>query len=494
MSLTKYTGRLNRNVYTHISKEGNRTMQNIVTLFKTIAEENDSKIAVIANGHEYTYKHLDEYSNYVAIRVSKAAQKGDRIGICIERSITLIAAILGVLKAGMSYVPLDNSYPRARLQYMCNETNVKCIICRKGSDWSFIENQIVLEDAVSYRSEFSYEEGKEAYVIFTSGSTGRPKGVAINHASIMNTILWRMRYFSLNTRDRVLQIPSVSYSSSVEDIFSTLLSGGTLIMINQKDLLNVKKMAHIIIQQGVTHLLLIPSLYNELIPYLQESKLRFVVVAGEAITPQIITKHYRYLKHVYLYNEYGMTETSVAFSVSLISSTESRCNIGRPIDNMGYLLAELEEGIGELVIIGPGVAFGYINDEFNSRFINVENTMGFHTGDLVKVDDDGNLIYCGRKDNQIKRNGKRFDLTEISQILKEELNVEAVAIVNKKNKIVCFMCSTNTSMKENALDVLRDKIPMDFLPKKFEMMDCIYKLPNGKIDYGKLIEYEEGEI
>lgn len=469
-------------------------MQNIVTLFKKIVAENDNKIAIVADGNEYTYKNLDEYSNYVAARLSEVAQKGDRVGICIERSFTLIAAILGVLKAGMSYVPLDNSYPQARLKYMCNEAKVNSIICRKDSDWPFIENQIVLDDTVSYRNEFSCIETEEAYVIFTSGSTGKPKGVAIKHASIMNTLLWRIRYFSLNTKDKVLQIPSVSYSSSVEDIFSTLLSGGTLIMIHQRDLMNVKKVAQIIIQQEVTHLLLIPSLYNELIPHLQESTLRFVVVAGESITPQVIEKHYKYLQGVSLYNEYGMTETSVAFSAGLINSTESRCNIGMPIDNMDYILADSEEGVGELVVVGPGVASGYINDEFNSRFINVKTTQGFHTGDLVKVDDDGNLIYCGRKDNQIKRNGKRFNLTEISQILREELNLESVAIVNRKNKIVCFISSTDNDMKDSAVNVLRDKIPMDFLPKKYEMVDNIHKLPNGKIDYGKLRSHEEGEI
>lgn len=471
----------------------NNVMHNIMTLFKKIVKMNSDKVAVVAEGYEYTYKQLDEYSNHIALMLKKNAQRGDRIGICIERSLGLIAAILGVLKAGMSYVPLDNSYPKSRLQYMCIDANVNHIICRKSDDWTFIDNHILLDHTVVYIDEFECEKNEEAYVIYTSGSTGRPKGVAVNHISVMNTLLWRIRYFSLGVNDKVLQIPSVSYSSSVEDIFSTLLSGGTLIMIRQKDLMNVKKMAQIIIQQEITHLLLIPQLYNELVPYLDKSKLRFVVVAGEAITSQVIEKHYMFLSDVKLYNEYGMTETSVAFSAGLINPMEVQCNIGRPIDNMSYVLKNLENGVGELVVIGPGVTNGYINDEGNSRFSYENNIKSFYTGDLVKEDNTGNLIYCGRKDNQIKRNGKRFDLSEISHILKEELAIEAVAIINSKNKIVCFISSSNDDIKNRAISVLKNRLPVFFLPQKYVMIDYMYKLPNGKIDYSKLKQIEKGE-
>lgn len=467
-------------------------MHNIVTMFNNIVLENKERVAVISEGKEYTYEELNGCANYIAARINEMARKGDRIGVCVDRSFMMIATILGVLKAGMVYVPMDCNYPYLRLKYMCEEANVKCVICNTGCNFSFANNILCIEgEGICSKENFVEEYTDEAYVIFTSGSSGKPKGVSVSHSSIMNTLLWRIDYYSLTPNDKVLQIPSISYSSSIEDIFSTLLSGGTLVMINQKDLVNVKKMSRDIILYGVTHLLLIPSLYNELLSYLVGSQLRFVVVAGEALSVRIIEKHYMYLKNVRLYNEYGMTETSVAFSVSLIEPFEKGCVIGTPISNMNYRLDNVEDDIGELVIEGIGVASGYLNDEDNHRFSFDNGNRVFFTGDLVKHNEDGKLIYCGRKDRQIKINGKRFDLLEISNILIEELGVEAVAIVNRNNKIVCFVASID--LKRQEIDnILQERIPLDFIPSQYEMVEYIYKLPNGKTDYNALKQIMEG--
>lgn len=299
-------------------------MKNIITSFCKAVQDNCERIAVLDNKEEYSYKQLDEYSNYIANELENRAEVGDRIGICIDRSFKMIAAILGILKAGMSYVPLDSSYPDTRLRYMCAEAKVRCVLCEDTKGNRF-ENIWIL-DKVEYLERYQNKKNEEAYVIFTSGSTGLPKGVSVNNCSIMNTLNWRIKYYSLDQNDIVLQIPSISYSSSVEDIFSTLLSGGKLVLIRTSDLLNMRKLSKIIVDEGITHILLIPSLYHNLLPYLKKNKLRFVVVAGESLPRQVIENHFYYMGNVKLFNEYGMTETSVAFSAGLINKNERRCN------------------------------------------------------------------------------------------------------------------------------------------------------------------------
>ena len=251
-------------------------MKNIITVFSEIVGYYGKRVAVIYEEKEYTYEQLNDYSDYVAQKVGEVADKGDRIGI---------------FKAGISYVPLDKKYPQARLKYMCQEANVACVIYLEDSGLMIKNSNLYEEKEVDFCHDKIEGESSEAYVIFTSGSSGKPKGVSVNQSSIMNTLLWRINYYSLKPEDRVLQIPSISYSSSVEDIFSTLLSGGALVMISQRDLLNVRKMAKYIIEYEVTHLLLIPSLYNEIIPHVINSKLRFVVVAGEALPVQVVKRH-----------------------------------------------------------------------------------------------------------------------------------------------------------------------------------------------------------
>ena len=342
----------------------------IVERFKSIVEKYSDRHAVCFENTTYTYKELDEYSNYIANKLLQIGKPGMRVAITLDRSFDLIAAVIGTLKSGMIYVPIDNTYPIKRIEYMLISSKIEITISKEQHKWLSDENTLILQ-SVQYDVKMHYsvskEERKYAYIIFTSGSTGKPKGVLVSNESIMNTLEWRIRYYSVGCNDVVLQIPSFSFSSSVEDIFTTLLSGGMLIMIRQADLINMRKIGEIVYEKKVSHMLLVPSLYYEMMPYIRRNFLRFVVVAGEAITTKVIKRHYDFFPRIQLYNEYVMSETSVAFSACLVTKNETRCIIGKPIDNMSYRLENIEDGIGELIISGIGVASGYINQEENEK-------------------------------------------------------------------------------------------------------------------------------
>lgn len=467
-------------------------MNNIADKFEKIVGLYPTKIAVIDKENQYSYEDLNKYANYIANQLLELADSGTKVAICMKRSFKLIATLMGVLKAGMVYVPFDGDYPSERLKYMAEDSNAEVIICEETKSYFECNKKIVLSEEPHYDETMLKKVNRSgfAYIIYTSGSTGNPKGVIVEHESIMNTLKWRIKYYNFTTKDVVLQIPSFSFSSSVEDIFSMLLCGGTLVMIQKKDLLNPKKMAMYMKKYNVTHILAVPTLYAQMIPYLQDTKLRLVVVAGERITANLIETHYAYLPMVGLYCEYGMSETSVAFSACLLKPNEKRCLIGKPIDNMKFYLKDREDKIGELVVVGIGVANGYTNCSLEDaeRFGNMNNQKTFSTGDYIGIDTDNQLVFYGRKDKQIKINGKRFDLTEIDAILQEnELIKNVVSSVWNENSIITFI-ESDVFSAEIARDILQQKLPKDFIPRHIEIVHEFNTLPNGKIDIRTLKE------
>ena len=467
-------------------------MNNIAEEFEKIASIYPSEIAVIDNENKYTYEDLNKYANYVANQLLELSDSGTKVAICMKRSFKLIAAMMAVLKAGMIYVPFDGDYPVERLKYMAEDSNAELIVCEEIMSFFECDKQIILSEEPCYDETILKKVNRSgyAYIIYTSGSTGNPKGVIVEHESVMNTLMWRIKYYNFTTKDVVLQIPSFSFSSSVEDIFSMLLSGGTLVMVQKKDLLNPKKMAMYMEKYDVTNILVVPTLYNQMIPYLYGTKLRLVVIAGERVTANLIKKHYEYLPEVDLYCEYGMSETSVSFSACLLNPDEKRCLIGKPIDNMDFYLKDKEGMIGELVAVGIGVAQGYTNCsiEDRNRFGDMNGQKTFSTGDYVGIDNDNQLVFYGRKDKQIKINGKRFDLTEIDAILQENTLVKnVVSTVWNENHIITFIESDAFSI-EMAREILEKKLPKDFVPRYIEILHVFDTLPNGKIDIRKLKE------
>ena len=472
----------------------------IIDLFKNIVDSYPEKPA-IKSEHEgiFSYKELDLYSNYIASKLLKSTLSHKIVGLSMNRSFSMIAAMIGVLKSGMAYVPIDPDYPEHRINYMINNSSISIIICSQEiySSFKHINCKSIIIDEVFYSNEaINLSKEKDlAFVLYTSGSTRLPNGVMISHQSIMNTLIWRINYYSLNHNSCNIQIPSFSSASSLEDVFSTLLCGGTLIIINTKDLMNVRYLKYLIIKYSVNHLLLVPTLYTELLPKLSDiNSLKMVVIAGEKASQRLIQMHFEYLPFVTLYIEYGMTETSVGCMIYHVKNPLSLVYLGNPINNMNYFISsDNYDTIGELLISGVGLAEGYHNniEATKEKFIYHNKVRYFKTGDFVKKYDDGNIEYIGRKDNQLKINGQRINLSEIDYVLQKDFNVEnsitVGASIDSRQFIISFI-KTKMSDDDYFFKLTRTFLPKYYIPDYFCLKSDFVYLPNKKINVKRMKE------
>jgi amino acid adenylation domain-containing protein len=271
---------------------------------------------------QITYGVLNEKAGRLACFLKEKGVLPDSIvGIMLKRSIEMIIGILGILKAGGAYLPIDPDYPRERIDYMLKDSNAKVLLSEVSEGPEVVTGLT--------------QPAGLAYVIYTSGSTGRPKGVAVRHRSIVNTLYWRKNHYCFDFHDIILQLPSFSFDSSVEDIFTPLISGSRLVMIEGERRLDLGYMSDLIMRQAVTHFLIVPNFYRA---FLQEAaaglkNMKTVTVAGDRFTGELVVEHFNKLPHVRLFNEYGPTENSVCTTVHEFSPGDTRVLIGKPICN-----------------------------------------------------------------------------------------------------------------------------------------------------------------
>lgn len=473
--------------------------------FREIVNENYNSIALCSKEEKnMSYGELNEFSDNVAENLKTVQEPV--IGICIERSFNMIIALLGILKSNKAYLPLDDSYPEDRLEYMLIDANVHTIICSDATIHLFKNYNINILNIDKLKQQdgkgilnntiIKNDDLQIAYVLYTSGSTGKPHGVVVTHKSIMNTLLWRINYYEFSKNDKTLQIPSLSFDSSVEDIFCTLLSGGTLYLVTKTNLLNTKYLALLIKNENITNILCVPSFYSVLLPELsEESALRFVVVAGESLSTILMREHYNKFDNVTLYNEYGPTENSVCSTVFECKKDSDCVLIGKPINNVTYLIyndeVDNDNNYGELLLGGKGLAEGYYNDSkyTEEKFIYINNNRYYRTGDYVELITSGDLKFCGRMDQQIKLNGIRFDLFEIDQILNSKGIKDAYTLLvcnDDNTKHIITFINENNAVNFNILDLLSRNIPKQFVPERIIKIREFNYLPNGKLDYNYL--------
>lgn len=232
-----------------------------------------------------------------------------------------------------------------------------------------MNKDVLTEDSATENLQHAACSADMAYIIYTSGSTGKPKGVMVNHQSIVNTLCWRKQAYGYSAADTTLQVPSFSFDSSVEDIFTSLLSGATLVLI--KDLkVNVNELISVLRTHKVTNLLAVPSFYQNVLNTIEHplNDLRFVTIAGEGFNEHLVQQHFEKLPHVRLFNEYGPTENSVCSTWSELRKGDQKVLIGRPISNHKVYILDDEQQVmplgasGELCVSGEGLARGYLNN------------------------------------------------------------------------------------------------------------------------------------
>ncbi len=463
-----------------------------------------------------TYRELDRKSDQIAALLrQKGVNAGTAVGIMVERSLEMIIGLLGILKADGVYLPIDPQYPGERKVFLLEDSKAAAILTQPHlmESIAFDGQWIDLEQEDIYRSDEPVPgtiAGSDhlAYIIFTSGSTGKPKGVQIRHKSIVNTLHWRKNYYAFDQSDAVLQIPAFTFDSSVEDIFTPLISGSHLVLIPTAKLLEMEYLKNVFRTVNITHFLITPALYKLFLGEIHKSldALKSVTVAGDNFNEELVIRHFEKLPHVKIVNEYGPTENSVCSTVYQFTADNTKVIIGKPLNNVQcYVLNGKMEllplgAVGELCVGGAGLAVGYQNNSplTDEKFVPNPFEPGsliYRTGDLARWLPDGNLEFAGRVDAQVKIRGFRIELEEIETLLLEQNHVEQAVVVAKEDdngeKTLCAFYVATSPVEADALrDNLSQKLPVYMVPAFFTPLEKIPLTPNGKIDRKALMRME----
>ncbi len=475
------------------------------------------------DGGRLTYGQLRDRSLQLAARLRALNPKtGAFVGLCVEPSLDMAVGITGILLAGCAYVPLDPAYPDDRLEFILGDTAVLCLVTQRRWEARFARWRCLLLEpgdpgTTTTVDPMPPDPDRAAYVIHTSGSTGRPKGVTVSHRNLAHSLAARRQYYS-SLPTRFLLLSSFSFDSSVAGLFWTLCSGGTLIIAPSGLEQDMDELGLLIQRESVTHTLCLPSLYDLLLEYAPAGSLHSLecaIVAGEPCHATTLQQHFKQLPDCLLFNEYGPTEATVWATAWQAAPGDAGkpVPIGRPIP--GYRVRVVDAAgrpspigvVGEIQIGGDGVTAGYLGlpDLTAQRFIEAEgdgqhSVRYYRTGDRGCWRSDGNLLFLGRTDQQVKIRGHRIELGEIeSAALKHPLTAQCAVLLvpppeakDTKGKVLgLFVCSNAPgSLSETALrSHLRSLLPAHAVPERIHLVDALPRLPNGKLDAEALVRH-----
>jgi len=488
--------------------------QCIHQLFEEQLNRTPDNIAVVFDDRQLTYAELNAPANQLAHYLQKLGVGAEvLVGICVERSLEMLIGILGILKAGGAYIPLDPSYPQERLAFMLEDAQNPILLTQQklleklpdrnaetvclDTDWEIIATESETNPALSIHPE------NLAYVIYTSGSTGKPKGVQITHQNLVHSTIARITYYQEPITSFLL-LSSFAFDSSVAGIFWTLCQGGTLYIPPDGLQKQPPKIVELIAQHHISHLLSLPSLYALILEQAkteQLASLRTVIVAGEALSRELVKYHLERLFKTSLFNEYGPTEATVWSSVYHCQSQElaTQIPIGRPISNTQiYILDSYLQPVpigvpGELYISGIGLARGYLNrpDLTAEKFIQnpfIKSKL-YKTGDLARYLPDGNIEFLGRIDHQVKIRGFRIEIGEIEAVLSQHPSVRKAVVMAREDepgnkRLVAYVIPSAETVQTSAIlsSYLKEKLPEYMVPSAYVMLKNFPLTPNGKVN------------
>ncbi|MCR3758486.1 amino acid adenylation domain-containing protein [Clostridium felsineum] len=482
-------------------------------------EKTPNDIAVKCENKSITYRELGNCSNQVARYLKKQGfGRGDFIGVLAERRIETIVNIVGILKSGCAYVPIDPSHPKDRREYILENSKCKLLLVPELYD----EKQLKNYDYSSV--EYINQLNDIAYVIYTSGSTGKPKGVAITHKAVSNTIIDINSKFNVSKYDNIIGISSMCFDLSVYDIFGSLTSGATLVMIT--DLLNVKHIRQVLKEDNITIWNSVPAIVEMLIDNIKDSspntdywnanrkyelnvefndKLRLVMLSGDWINlelPKKINENFPYADIISLGGATEASIWSIYYPIKGINKEWSSIPYGYPLSNqtiyiLDFNMQECPVGImGEVCIGGTGVAAYYLNEPEKTKnaFIN-HSKLGYiyKTGDYGVMHREGYVEFKGRKDHQVKIRGNRVELGEIENCLLKIPEVKNAVVIDRIDKYgekyLCGYIVQNIKLDINVLNnSLMGIVPEYMMPSRYVQLKNIPLTPNGKVDKKRLPE------
>ncbi|MCP4654976.1 MAG: amino acid adenylation domain-containing protein, partial [bacterium] len=462
-------------------------------------------IAVVSPDGRLSYGELHARADRLAAHLRSLGVGPEvLVGLFLERSAEALVGILGVLKAGGAYLPLDPAYPRARLAFMLEDSGVPVVLTRDRLAAQLPPHRatVVRLDAIPATSPRSAactgRASNLAYAIYTSGSTGRPKGVLLAHRGVCEMAAALAQRYDVTASSRVLLWASLSFDAAVAEIFTTLLAGGTLCLATAEDLLPGPDLVRFLRNCEVTNLTLVPSALQAM-PAAELPALRSLVVAGEACRGEIVAPWVRGRR---LVNAYGPTEATVCTTAGRIIDPGGSPSIGRPVAaSRVYVLdrhlAPTPIGVpGELAIGGAALARGYLGrpELTAARFLPDPCSGGagerlYRSGDLVRFLPGGELEFLGRIDQQVKIRGFRIELGEIEAVLDTHPGVRESVVVAADQGLAAYLVRHQEAGAPDTGTLrahLRERLPEYMVPAALVFLDSLPRSPSGKVDRAAL--------
>lgn len=489
--------------------------KSVLDLFCEQVKETPNDIAVSFGDENLTYKELDEQSNQFAncLSLEYKITNNSFVAVHLNKSDKFIVCVLGILKAGGVYVPIDTKYPSVRKEYIVQDANIDLLITNTEyvSEIDFYDGDFIDIDKKEFSHNINYDYSTEstdlAYVIYTSGSTGNPKGVMIENHSLVNYIDWCKKYYFNSKFDNCNfgLFTSPSFDLTITSIFLPLVCGGRLKVYN--DELDALTILEDYLNSNLSCIKLTPAHINLLSETnIKDIHLEMAIVGGEELKQVHVDILRKLNPEIEIFNEYGPTEATVGCIVYSVGKNGEPIYIGKPIQNTEiYLCDKFEQLVpnmvlGEIYIGGEGLARGYLNQPelTNKKFINhpfKEGKRLYKTGDLGRRLESGDIEFKGRIDNQVKLNGYRIELEEIEFVLNQLGNIKQSVVLVKedntgKKQLIAYVVSKELvdarSIKEGLTLVLEEELPEYMLPNSYVVLDEIPLTNNGKIDRNAL--------
>ena len=499
-------------------------------LFAARAERTPDAVALRMEDVRLTYAELDRRANRLARHLRRRGVSVEsRVAVCMERSPDLVVALLAVLKAGAAYVPLDPAYPRERLEYMLADSGAAAVVtvAALASVLPPTGASVVAVDALDgeIRRESEADPAvpvdpeNAAYLIYTSGSTGRPKGVVVRHRSLVNYAEAARADYGITAGERVLQFASISFDTSAEEIYPTLLGGATLVLRTEAMLGGAETFMARCAEWEITVLDLPTAYWHELVSEMERTSLRLpgcvrvVIIGGERALPEQVEAWARLAPGVRLVNTYGPTETTIVATAGEVAPAAASgpvsapVPIGRPVANarayvLDSTLVPVPAGVGgELFVGGDGVARGYLGRPglTAERFLPdpyspLAGARMYRTGDRVRWRRDGTLDFLGRMDDQVKVRGFRVELGEVESVLGRHPRVREAVVAAREEapgrvQLVGYVVPDGAAPTASELRAfMKDALPEYMVPAAFVVLGALPLTPGGKVDRRALPE------
>ncbi|WP_378186687.1 amino acid adenylation domain-containing protein [Aquimarina sp. W85] len=485
----------------------------VLGLMATHVKEEGKAPAVSFEGTTMIYRDLDEQSNQLANYLVKnyKIEKNDLVGVRLDRSQDMLISILGVLKSGGAYIPIDTQYPEERVLYIEQDSNYKVCI-----DASFIASFRAAQSGLSKGGlDLNLKGSDVAYGIYTSGSTGNPKGVLNTHAGLYNRLLWMRDDLGVDRSDVILQKTPYTFDVSVWELLMPSITGCELVFAKPEGHKDPLYLQQIIEDSRITITHFVPSMLGIFLENLTPEtcrSLRHVVCSGEALPSSMVEEFKQKLPWVRIHNLYGPTEAGIdvtSIDLTDVDTKEKGVSIGKPVANTKIYIVDknlLEQPIGvpgELLIEGIQVAQGYLNrpDLNSDKFITSPFTKGariYRTGDLARWLPNGEIAYIGRIDDQVKIRGNRIELGEIESKMQSSGYVDnAVVMVrgeSSRKYLVGYVIAKEEYTEDALYDYLTTHLPDYMVPSQILILEELPLTSSGKVDRKVLLAMEDDHV